>query len=182
MAEADFRLLYALLDDLTPLAGDCGRVCGAACCGDCRPAGLTEGPCGMRLFPGEAVLLTGLPGFTLLPDENGVLLVCEGRCDRRNRPLACRFFPLFPHLDAQGRIRAVYDPRAWRVCPLVREHRRVPLERDFVRTVRTVGRLLAEEEEGRRFLLEEAAEIDAVDRFLRLKDERGPLCRKSPRI
>ena len=46
----------------------------------------------------------------------------------------------------------------------------------------TVGRLLAEEEEGRRFLLEEAAEIDAVDRFLRLKDERGPLCRKSPRI
>lgn len=56
----------------------------------------------------------------------------------------------------------------------MREHRRVPLERDFVRTVRTVGRLLAEEEEGRRFLLEEAAEIDAVDRFLRLKERAGP--------
>ena len=180
MAEADFRLLSALMDDLTPLAGDCGRVCGAACCGDCRPAGLTEGPCGMRLFPGEAVLLTGLPGFTLLPDENGVLLVCEGRCDRRNRPLACRFFPLFPHLDAQGRIRAVYDPRAWRVCPLVREHRHVPLQPAFVRGVRHVGRLLTEDPACREELRRQAAEIDEINRFLRLEEGRAPICRKSP--
>ena len=134
----------------------------------------------MRLFPGEAVLLTGLPGFTLLPDENGVLLVCEGRCDRRNRPLACRFFPLFPHLDAQGRIRAVYDPRAWRVCPLVREHRHVPLQPAFVRGVRHVGRLLTEDPACREELRRQAAEIDEINRFLRLEEGRAPICRKSP--
>lgn len=134
----------------------------------------------MRLFPGEAVLLTGLPGFTLLPDENGVLLVCEGRCDRRNRPLACRFFPLFPHLDAQGRIRAVYDPRAWRVCPLVREHSHVPLQPAFVRGVRHVGRLLTEDPACREELRRQAAEIDEINRFLRLEEGRAPICRKSP--
>ena len=134
----------------------------------------------MRLFPGEAVLLTGLPGFTLLPDENGVLRVCEGRCDRRNRPLACRFFPLFPPLDAQGRIRAVYDPRAWRVCPLVREHSHVPLQPAFVRGVRHVGRLLTEDPACREELRRQAAEIDEINRFLRLEEGRAPICRKSP--
>ena len=114
MAKADFRLLYALLDDLTPLAADCGQACRAACCGDCRPAG-ADGPSGMRLFPGEAALLEGTPGFTILPDKHGELLVCGGQCHRRMRPLACRLFPLFPYLTAEGRIRAVYDPRAWRV-------------------------------------------------------------------
>lgn len=184
MAEADFRLLYALLDDLTPLAKDCGRVCGAACCGDCRPAGLPsagESPCGMRLFPGEAALLDGVPGFTILPDSGSGLLVCEGRCDRRMRPLACRFFPLFPHLGAEGRVRAVYDPRAWRICPLVREHIHVPLQPAFVRGVRHVGRLLAEDPACRAELRRQAAEIDEINRFLRLEEGRAPICRKSPK-
>ena len=106
--------------------------------------------------------------------------MCEGRCDRRNRPLACRFFPLFPHLDAQGRIRAVYDPRAWRVCPLVREHRHVPLQPAFVRGVRHVGRLLTEDPACREELRRQAAEIDEINRFLRLEEGRAPICRKSP--
>lgn len=111
-----------LLENRTPLAVDCGQVCGHACC---RCQG--DEPCGMRLFPGEEALLRETEGMTLLPAEGGTLLVCGGRCRRSERPLACRLFPLFPYLDAAtGRIRAVYDPRAYRVCPLVREHRRCP--------------------------------------------------------
>ncbi|MBS1326717.1 MAG: hypothetical protein HP041_01825, partial [Oscillospiraceae bacterium] len=103
-----------LLENRTPLAVDCGQVCGHACC---RCQG--DEPCGMRLFPGEEALLRETEGMTLLPAEGGTLLVCGGRCRRSERPLACRLFPLFPYLDAAtGRIRAVYDPRAYRVCPL----------------------------------------------------------------
>lgn len=164
-----------LLAKRTPMPADCGRVCARACC-----AG--DEACGMRLFPGERELLGPMEGrwdFVETAD-GGTLVVCQGDCERSMRPLACRLFPLFPYLDARtGRVRAVYDPRAWRVCPLVREHGRVRLDRDFVRTVRTVGRLLAGEEEGRRFLLAQAEEIDAINRFLRLDEQRGPVCRRA---
>lgn len=163
-----------LLAQRTPLAVDCGRVCARACCagGDA---------CGMRLFPGEEELLEDMEERwnCIQTADGGTLLVCHGHCNRAKRPLACRLFPLFPYLDARsGRIRAVYDPRAWRICPLVREQRRVALDRDFVRSVRTVGRLIAQEEEGRRFLLAQAEEIDEYNRFLRLDAERGPVCRR----
>ena len=180
MVKADFLLLYALLDDLTPLAGDCGTVCGASCCGECIPAGSEGRPSGMRLFPGEAAVLEGEPGFTVLPNDSGGLLVCGGQCSRSRRPLACRFFPLYPYLSEEGRVRAVYDPRAWRGCPLVREHIHIPLESAFVRGVRHVGRLLAEDSDCQAELRRQAQEIDEINRFLRLDEARSPICRKSP--
>ncbi len=178
-AELDFRLLYALLDDLTPLRRDCGHVCGAACCGSCLPGGEEAG---MRLFPGEETLLASRAGFRITAAAGGErLLLCGGSCDRRLRPLACRLFPLFPHVDGEGRVRAVYDPRAWKVCPLVRLNANVPLEKSFVRGVRRVGRLLMEDEACRVFLRRQSAEIDEINRFLRLEEGRAPICRKSPR-
>ena len=181
-AETDFLLLYALLDDLTPLKADCGRVCGAACCRDCSPEGEEGGRSGMLLFPGEREALASLDGeeegFAFLPAGEDTLLVCGGHCRRGLRPLACRLFPLFPHVDREGRVRAAYDPRAWRVCPLVREQRHVPLQRPFVRAVRRVGRLLMQDEACRDFLLRQSREMDEIDRFLRLGEERAPICRR----
>lgn len=178
--KADYRLLYALLDDLTPLDMDCGALCGAACC---RDSG-ADGEAGMRLFPGEREALEALThetdGFSVRPAEGGELLVCAGHCRRGVRPLACRIFPLFPYVDTQGRVRAVYDPRAWRVCPLVRESRHVPLQRPFVRAVRHVGRLLMQDDGCRAFLTAQSREIDDFNRFLRLEQERAPICRRRP--
>ena len=191
-AEADYRLFYALLDDLTPLAADCGTVCDAACCRDCS---------GMRLFPGEegviASLMSETDGFTFRQAGQDTLLVCNGHCWRGIRPLACRIFPLFPYVDEKGRVKAVYDPRAWRVCPLVKECRPVSvggvtpsestvadktytLQRPFVRAVRRIGRLLMQDDRCRTFLMEQSREIDDINRFLRLEEMRAPICRRRP--
>ena len=145
----------ALLENVTPLAVDCGKLCGGRCCHADDEAE------GMRLFPDEPAP-QGLR--VCAPPDGGRLAVCDGACDRRHRPLACRMFPLFPHLGADGRIRAVWDVRALRVCPLV-QGRYCP-DRAFIRAVRKAGRLIAATSEGRRFLQEQSAELDKLAAFV----------------
>ena len=165
---------YALLEDVTPLTTDCGAVCDGRCC---RESADSEG---MLLFPGEEVLLADA-GYTIRPAEGGYLLTCDGTCDRSKRPLACRMFPLFPILTEEGRIRAVYDPRGYRMCPLVRECAHVPLDRDFVRTVRRAGRILAADPACAAFLRMQTTEIDDLNRLLGLEEERPPIARRKLR-
>jgi hypothetical protein len=93
---------YRILDQATPLATDCGLLCNKACCDG------GEDDLGMYLFPGEELILSDLSYFRILPTdiqlENGshiLLANCDGKCDRRFRPLACRIFPLTPYLTYQ---------------------------------------------------------------------------------
>ena len=165
---------YALLEDVTPLATDCGQVCDGRCCHESADSE------GMLLFPGEEVLLADA-GYTIRPAEGGYLLTCGGTCDRSLRPLSCRIFPLFPILTEEGRIKAVYDPRGFRMCPLVRECAHVPLNREFVRTVRRVGRVLMEDPACAAFLRMNSEEIADLNRFLNLEEERPPIARRRPR-
>ena len=165
---------YALLENVTPLTTDCGAVCDGRCC---RESADSEG---MLLFPGEEVLLADA-GYTIRPAEGGYLLTCGGICDRALRPLACRIFPLFPILTEEGRIKAVYDPRGFRMCPLVRECAHVPLDREFVRTVRRVGRILMDDPACAAFLRMNSEEIADLNRFLNLEEERPPIARRRPR-
>ena len=165
----NYNAIYALLGELTPLTADCGEVCGAACCHGSDSEG-------MLLFPGEAAHLACENRVTR---ENGrELYVCNGECDRDTRPLSCRLFPLFPIVTADGRVRAVYDPRAYRVCPLVQLQDNVRLDRHFVRAVRAVGRRIAASPEGLAFLKEQTAEIAEINRFLQLDAKRAPICRR----
>ena len=71
----------ALLDTLTPLKSDCGRLCDGACCRG-------DDSTGMLLFPGEDALYERCAfgrvlsaGFSLggAPTK---LFVCEGHCPR----------------------------------------------------------------------------------------------------
>lgn len=164
---------YALLEEVTPLATDCGQVCDGRCCE------MTAESQGMLLFPGEETLARD-KGFTLLPADGGhTLLVCEGHCDRAYRPLACRLFPLFPLVEEDGRVRAVYDPRGYRLCPLVRECAHVPLERGFVRAVRRVGRILMEDPACAAFLREQSEEIRVLGRLLPKLTDRTPIMRRN---
>ena len=107
----------ALLDSLTPLKTDCGRLCGGACC-----AG--DEQTGMLLFPGEERFYDGcdfgriVPANFSLGGRAALLFVCRGRCERANRPLACRLFPLFLAFGKDGTPRLRMDPRSADVCPL----------------------------------------------------------------
>lgn len=105
------------LETLTPLRADCGRQCAGACCqGDDKT--------GMLLFPGEEMLYEDCSFGRVIPagfDLGGAqarLFVCGGTCERENRPLACRLFPLFLKFMKSGKTRVKIDPRACSVCPL----------------------------------------------------------------
>ena len=79
-----YQKLYAeanrIIGDKTPLKKDCGQVCGGACCKG-------DDDTGMLLFPFEESVFR-------VDEKDGVrLCVCQGRCDRSERPLSCRIFP-----------------------------------------------------------------------------------------
>ena len=141
-----------MLDAVTPLKTDCGRSCGVACC---QPD--EDGQGGMLLFPGEEALYEELPeGFSIREDDAVLpgtkLLICDGFCERENRPLSCRLFPLLP-----TRTGTRMDRRAWVVCPLMASGKR-GLNPAFVQAVRDAGALLYA-------CPEHAALLDAIHEF-----------------
>lgn len=145
----------ALLENVTPLRTDCGAVCGGVCC---RP--LPGEETGMLLFPGEEALYADWKDGRVVQTERGALLVCFGRCQRAQRPLACRLFPLLPLVRPEG-VKVATDLRARAVCPLARQGKEA-LSADFVRAVRQAGALLNEDETQRAFLLRLTMEQDEL--------------------
>ena len=136
-----------IMQDKTPLKKDCGLLCGKACCkGDAET--------GMLLFPFEE---TSLP----VTEKNGVrLCVCDGSCNRRERPLSCMIFPFFPYITRDGRIKVIPDIRGSGICPIVRNFTETKIDRRFLRRVKKVGRLLSEDDQCRTFLEEISRETD----------------------
>lgn len=143
--------LYRLFDSLTPTDFDCGKLCGKACCrGD---------DAGMYLFPGEKKVFDMLScewakiensDFTY--NHNGKekpvpILFCNGSCDRYQRPLACRIFPLTPLLDADGTLKITIDPRAKAMCPLSRGTSVEDFPPNFVNAVYKTFRILLSNKE-----------------------------------
>jgi len=134
-----------ILEEVTPLKTDCGKVCGARCC-----RSLEGEETGMLLFPGEEEFCLEDPAWKMRETKNGILAVCPGRCDRKERPLACRIFPLLPVIR-EGAVRVAADERARAVCPLLRQGLR-GMDPAFKDAVREAGKVLAEDPEQREFL------------------------------
>ena len=136
--EKVIKKVYKLLENTTPLKEDCGKICEGECCKG-------DEDTGMILFPGEEILLKNEKGFHIKKDGlNRNILVCNGKCNRNNRPISCRIFPLFPLLY-DGRIYVIDDPRAKGVCPLL--YNEVKLNNSFVRKVGKAGKILAKNED-----------------------------------
>ncbi len=158
MANTDYGKLYEkiykIMGDLTPLKADCGILCDKSCCKG-------DESTGMRLFPFEQ---SELPVKSL---ENGVrLVVCNGKCDRTKRPLACRIFPFFPTIDEKGRIFVECDIRGALLCPLISHADEIIFDKRFFKALKKAGKILAKDEECRTFLYETTAEIDTYSKFL----------------
>ena len=148
-----------IIGDATPLSADCGALCGAACCHG-------DADAGMLLFPGEMPMLSQVANFRLYRIRymggRAWHLSCDGTCDRETRPLACRIFPLAPYVDGEGKVSAVPDPRARRMCPLADGSF---LDRRFERRVARAFEYLAEEPRMLEFMGRLSRELEELRRF-----------------
>ena len=147
------------LNKATPLKRDCGRVCGARCC---RP--LEGEETGMLLFPGEAEAYAGKPGWKIVNTARGDIVVCPGACDREERPLSCRLFPLLPVIGNDGTVRVITDLQAKAVCPLARQGIQT-MDPVFVSAVREAGECLAGDPRQAAFLEALCAEQEELRQF-----------------
>ena len=147
-----YKEIFDILEDFTPLEKDCGLLCDKACCKGTE----TDG---MILFPNEP---------TTLKTKNigdKIFCSCEGSCDRNTRPLACRIFPFFPTINEYGRIEATLDTRAIRLCPMVENYESIKFEREFLRRIRKIGRMLIKDDECLLYIKETTAEIEQYNKL-----------------
>ncbi len=146
---------YTRLEDVTPLKYDCGTLCGALCCHDNGTEGETLG---MWLLPYERELLEALTsedkntGFTYGKAEDGTETVfCEGVCERRFRPFACRIYPFYPHFakkeDGRTKIEVRVDPRARFSCPIAMSDSYLRPSIEFVWSVKSAVRELLKDDD-----------------------------------
>lgn len=141
-----------LLNTLTPLKTDCGRLCAGACCqGDDQT--------GMLLFPGEDALYENCAFARVIDADFSLggarakLFICSGTCTREDRPLACRLFPLFLKFKEDGSTKLRMDVRAKSVCPLT-DFGIKALDPEFKQTARKAYDLLLEDETCAAYLRE----------------------------
>lgn len=145
-----YRAIYRLLNRVSPLNGDCGTLCGSACC---LPAGEDLG---IYLLPGEEKVFTGKEDWISWNSEQAedydfpdswrgkvyfIRCTAPPFCPREMRPLQCRFYPLEPHLTWDDRlflIRSTADTPY--TCPLIQEQ--IQLDPRFVKATYTVWKRL----------------------------------------
>lgn len=158
-AEKALKNAYAVLKYETPLKNaDCGRLCNAVCCsGD-------ENDC-MFLLPFEDEIVKQ-NGFAVCDTDGNYgfsAVTCKGVCRRNKRPLACRFFPLFPAItekNGKDTVTVIIDPRA-SICPLTLEN--AVIDRSFRRAVHKAGLYLLCDDEIRAYLKKITAELLEIE-------------------
>ncbi|MCH5185788.1 MAG: hypothetical protein J1F64_06655, partial [Oscillospiraceae bacterium] len=93
------------------------------------------------------------------------LCTCKGVCDRYQRPLACRIFPLSPYINDRGELRITVDPRAKAVCRLSRAYDTEDFNRKFVDNVRKTFVILCKNKEIYEFMKEYSSYLETYMRF-----------------
>ncbi len=162
--KAFYTKIYKMLENITPLPVDCGELCNGACCT------VTDEITGMYLFPGEEVMYENLPKWAEIHDTDFTydggkevnLITCEGRCNRKLRPLSCRIFPLVPYAKRGEDLKIVMDVRGRGMCPLATAMKVEDLSPEFVETVAKTMKMCMLVRETREFLY---ALSDSLDEY-----------------
>lgn len=163
-----YKKAYNMLDKITPLHTDCGRLCNRACCDT------ADEEAGMYLYPGEEVMYEHLPewlrieesAFNYVDSKNALVAICNGQCDRELRPLSCRVFPLVPYIKQNGVMIIKVDPRARPMCPLAKSNLSRGLNSEFIKTVDDVFKLLSEDDEIKVFITSLSKTIDEYESII----------------
>ena len=144
LTKEDYTKIYELLVDSTPLAEDCGQLCQNACCKVIPNSNLEMG---IYLYPGEEVMFErtndafswhkqAASDYDFPSDWTGTVdfLYCLGNCQRVNRPLQCRFFPLAAHLTEDDKLQIIFE--TWDLpytCPLIED--RMPILPEYIANI-----------------------------------------------
>ncbi|MCR5481556.1 MAG: hypothetical protein K6F52_02065 [Clostridia bacterium] len=171
-----YKAIYRLLDRVSPISEDCGKLCGAACCncgGDSSSDDDTSFELGIYLLPGEEKLYDRREDWLKWSIERAedydfpdswfgklYFIRCKTPpvCPRSHRPLQCRFFPLAPHFDDEGKLRLIlFSGELPYSCPLIDERRK--LQPEFIKATYTVWKHLIRDEK-----LFDLVEMDSADR------------------
>lgn len=146
----------AILANETPLAFDCGTLCGHLCCTDFAPN------VGVYLIPGELTFFDGdedwatwqfhrTRDYEFAPSWNKhrsvPFLRCTKLCEREKRPFECRTYPLVPFLHEDGALEMRYSPWAQGVCPLTERYRLDQLRPEFVASAKRAWEVLMQDPE-----------------------------------
>lgn len=161
--------IYKLFDNITPVSVDCGQLCNKACCkGD---------DSGMFLFPGEKEVFKLLnPNWVRIESTdftykyntktyNVPIAMCNGSCDRYQRPLACRIFPLTPYVGDDDKIDIIIDPRAKGICPMAKSFYLEDFDDKFIRNIKKAFLLLMKNTHFKAFMKEYSKYLDEFKRF-----------------
>ena len=154
-----------ILSEATPLNIDCGKTCLSACCVS------SEAGDGMFLFPEEKHIYGEyISGFEILkvtyPFEAD-MLICSAYCDRKNRPLACMFFPVIPYIrmyNGKASRGIMLDTRAWPICPLMQSGMNA-FASEFINACKMAAMTLFESEEHSNFVYNLTEYIDGYKSF-----------------
>ncbi len=147
--KSTYRAIYRLLDWVSPVPFDCGRICGAACCS-------ADGELGIYLLPGEDKIHDKRSDWLIWSEQSTdeydfpdswkgkvYFVKCKTppHCPRELRPIQCRTFPLMPYFDEKGELRLKYETAALPyACPLIESE--TALDPAFVQATLTVWRHL----------------------------------------
>lgn len=150
-----YLAIYRLLDKVSPVPFDCGRLCGSICC----TCGNDDEELGIYLLPGEHKVHQKEKGdkswltwsaenaedFDFPDSWRGKVYFVRCKtppiCPREKRPLQCRTFPLTPHIDDEGNLTLILnDVELPYLCPLIEEE--LPLDPAFVKATHTAWKHL----------------------------------------